>query len=173
MPKIPLILLAAVARSPTDTAEVLAELHFSIIEHLHHVNIHPVSVSVDGTESERKLQRLIEARAHSILPICVANNEPSCILRLDIPCLYKMPFIRTQDSKHGQKTMCNQLLSGSCALALGNYPIYPSMLCDFADHPLFARVIHRFMFMGRYAYTEWHLHRQTSNEHPAHLTRII
>ncbi|KAI0027281.1 hypothetical protein K488DRAFT_62043 [Vararia minispora EC-137] len=146
MPKIPPILLAAVARSPTDTAEVLAELHFSIIEHLHHVNIHPVSVSTDGTESERKLQRLIEACAHSILPICVANNKPSCILCLDIPCLYKMPFIRTQDSKHGQKTMRNQLLSGSRALALGNYPIYPSMLCDFADHPrgpLFARDVHR------------------------------
>ncbi|KAI0026868.1 hypothetical protein K488DRAFT_75014 [Vararia minispora EC-137] len=85
MPKIPPILLAAIARSPTDTAEVPAELHFSIVEHLHQVNIHPVSVSADGTESERKLQRLIEARAHSILPICVANNEPSHILRLDIP----------------------------------------------------------------------------------------
>ncbi|KAI0030097.1 hypothetical protein K488DRAFT_79810 [Vararia minispora EC-137] len=143
---IPPILLAAVARSPTDTAEALAELHFSIIEDLHQVNIHPISVSADGTESERKLQRLIEAHAHSVLPICVANNEPSCTLRLDIPCLYKMPFVRTQDSKHGQKTMRNQLLSGSRALALGNYPIYPSMLRDFADHPsgpLFAHDVHR------------------------------
>ncbi|KAI0026479.1 hypothetical protein K488DRAFT_92498 [Vararia minispora EC-137] len=146
VPKIPPILLAAVARSPKDTAEALAELHFSIIEQLHQVNIHPISIAADRTESERKLQRLIEARMHSILPICVANNELSCILRLDIPCLYKMPFVRTQDLKHEQKTMHNQLLSGSHVLALGNYPIYPSMLCDFADHalgPLFTRDVHR------------------------------
>ncbi|KAI0030098.1 hypothetical protein K488DRAFT_15604, partial [Vararia minispora EC-137] len=51
----------------------------------------------------------------------------------------------TQDSKRGQKTMRNQLLSGSRALALGNHPVC-SMFCDFADHPLgplFARDVHR------------------------------
>ncbi|KAI0067574.1 hypothetical protein BV25DRAFT_1876116 [Artomyces pyxidatus] len=136
LPRIPPILLAAVARGSKDSAETLYRLQTQLLEILHEVGIHIISSAADGTETERKLQRIISDSAHTIVPFSIANESAACILKFEIPCYHGIPCIQVQDSKHAAKTARNQLLSGAKNLAMGNFPMHVLMVHDFADHPL-------------------------------------
>lgn len=144
--KVPPILVAAVARGSKDSAEDLQDLHFRLTDLLHTNGIHPVSLSSDGTETERKLQRLIIGSAHSVFKYIVPNPSPGCSITLDIPQFHGHPSIIVQDSKHGLKTSRNQLFTGARMLVLGNFPCYYQQLLDFSKHALgtlFARDVEK------------------------------
>ncbi|KAK7691172.1 hypothetical protein QCA50_006275 [Cerrena zonata] len=146
LPKIPPILAAAVAHSNSDNADQLVKMHFTLMELLHKAGIHPISQAADGTESERSSQRLITAAAHSALPYCILNDIPGCTLHLNISMFHGRPSITVQDSKHGGKTVRNQLTTGARFLTLGNFVMIYSMVRDLAAHalgPLFRRDVER------------------------------
>jgi hypothetical protein len=113
----------------------LADLHFRLVELLHGVDIHPVSLASDGTETERKLQRIIESRGHSSLIYAIPNAIPKLAFTLSIPLFYGFPSVVCQDSKHGSKTARNQLLTGARLITLGNFPCHYAQLREFAYHP--------------------------------------
>src|SRR6202050_1842935 len=136
MAKVPPILLAAVARGSKDSAEALRNMHFQLTYLLHQAHIYPVSLSSDGTETERKLQRLVVEAAHSVYEYTVPNASAGCTINLDIPLFHGPPSIPVQDSKHGLKTARNQLFTGAQILALGNFPCFYHQLLEFAKHPL-------------------------------------
>ncbi|VDB87010.1 unnamed protein product [Peniophora sp. CBMAI 1063] len=135
LPKVPPILVCALAHGSRDTSESLLSMHERICALLHAVNIHPVSAAADGAETERKLQRLISASAHSVLQFTIGNGLAIGAASFSIPCFYGLPCVLVQDSKHALKTARNQLLSGARVLVMGNFPILTAMLDDFADHP--------------------------------------
>ncbi|KII83509.1 hypothetical protein PLICRDRAFT_180416 [Plicaturopsis crispa FD-325 SS-3] len=133
LPKIPPILLAAVARDGKESTEALAEMHFSM---MHDENLHATSFAADGTEAERALQQIVAAHAHSVCHYQIPNSVPGCSLNFDVPLFYDHPVINTQDSKHARKTGRNQPQSGARTLTIGNFPIHFAMLRDIIEHPL-------------------------------------
>ncbi|KAH7929600.1 hypothetical protein BV22DRAFT_1029216 [Leucogyrophana mollusca] len=146
LPKIPPILLAAVARSSRDTAEELSDMHFELTDLMHQAGLHAISLPADGTETERAAQRIIAASAHAECVYPIPNKVPGCALELVLPLFHSRPTIIVQDSKHGAKTARNQLFTGARLLALGNFPVYYKMLLDMAEHalgPLFRRDVER------------------------------
>ncbi|KAH7924394.1 hypothetical protein BV22DRAFT_1195934 [Leucogyrophana mollusca] len=146
LPKIPPIVLAAVARSSKDSAEVLAKMHFDLSKMMHAEGLHPISLAADGTETERGAQRIITASADKEHVYVIPNDVRSCVVQLNIPLFDGYPSVCVQDSKHALKTARNQLFTGARLLALGNFPIYFQMLLDIANHalgPLFRRDVDR------------------------------
>jgi hypothetical protein len=134
--KIPPILLAAVARGSKDSAEALRDMHFQLTDLLHRAHIYPVSLSSDGTETERRLQRLVVDTAHCVYKYTIPNTTTGCTINLDIPLFHGYPSIMVQDSKHGLKTARNQLFTGARILVLGNFACFYHQLLEFAKHPL-------------------------------------
>ncbi|KAI0054490.1 hypothetical protein BV25DRAFT_1922630 [Artomyces pyxidatus] len=146
LPRIPPILLAAVARGSEDTAESLAQMHFRLTEMMHEEKIYGTSLAADGTETERAAQRIIFSYAPSVHRFSIYSEIPGCTLDYSIPLYYGRPAVLLQDSKHGLKTSRNQLLTGARNLVLGNFPLHFKMLRDFAEHelgPLFRRDVEK------------------------------
>ncbi|KAF6742097.1 hypothetical protein DFP72DRAFT_1109656 [Ephemerocybe angulata] len=146
LPKIPPIVIAAVARGNKDTAEDLEAMHNKVAALLHERDIHPVSGASDGTETERALQRLIVHSADDRKLYTIANTKcPSAIITLTIPLVFsKHPFIAVQDSKHALKTARNQILTGARLLVIGNDILHIDQLHTSAvsgASPLLARDI--------------------------------
>ena len=142
----PPILVAAVPRGSKSSAESLKDLHFELINLLHGVSIYPVSLASDGTETERKLQRLINDSAQSHFFYGISNPVANCTVNLNIPLFHGHPSIIVQDSKHGLKTGRNQLFTGARMLVIGNYPCFYQQLLSFTTHPLgplFSRDVER------------------------------
>lgn len=139
-------LVAAVPRGSKTSAESLRDTHFELINLLHEVSIHPVSLASDGTETERKLQRLIDDSAKSHFFYGISNPTANCTIKLSIPLFHDRPSIIVQDSKHGLKTGRNQLFTDARMLVIGNFPCFYQQLLDFTTHPLgplFARDVER------------------------------
>lgn len=146
LPKIPPILVAAVARGSKDSAEALRDMHFELTDLLHQASIHPLSLSSDGTETERKLQRHITNMAHSLHKYSIPNTAAGCTIDLEIPIFHGYPSIIVQDSKHALKTGRNQLFTGARMLVLGNFACFFQQLLNFSKHalgPLFARDVEK------------------------------
>ncbi|KAJ7077204.1 hypothetical protein C8R43DRAFT_1083442 [Mycena crocata] len=141
LPKIPPILIAAVARGSKTKAEELVDMHRELANLLHEHNIHPVSLSSDGAEVERAAQRIIAAEAPSFRVYAIPNSKPGCSIVLKIPIYFGYhPTIITQDSKHGLKTARNQLMTGARLIVIGFFTIVFSMLRNLAFNilgPLF------------------------------------
>ncbi|KAH7918497.1 hypothetical protein BV22DRAFT_1134542 [Leucogyrophana mollusca] len=139
LPKIPPILLAAVARSSKDTAEELSRMHFELTELMHQEGLHTISLPPDGTDTEHSAQCIIAASTHEVFIYGISNKVPGCTVELTLPLFHSRPSNLVQDSKHGTKTARNQLFTGARLLALGNFPMYYRMLLDMALGPLFRR----------------------------------
>ncbi|KAJ3513597.1 hypothetical protein NMY22_g14994 [Coprinellus aureogranulatus] len=122
LPRIPPILVAAVARHSSGTAVELKRMHDRVVEMLHMHDIFPVSGASDGTETERLLQELISQAAPSSKTYTIPNSHSnSAIISLDIPLVDgQHPFVAVQDSKHALKTARNQILTGARLLTIGN-----------------------------------------------------
>ncbi|KAJ7355749.1 hypothetical protein DFH08DRAFT_772956 [Mycena albidolilacea] len=147
LPKIPPILVAAIARGSTVTAKDLAEMHFKLAKLLHEVDIHPISMSSDGAEVERATQRIIAESAPSFQVYFIPNATPGCTLQLRIP-LYegRYPMIMTQDSKHGLKTARNQIHTGARILVIAFFVILFAHLRELAFNiagPLYTRDVEK------------------------------
>ena len=149
LPKIPPILIAAVARGSSENAEGLYEMHVRLADLLHQQNIHPVTLASDGTEVERQTQDLITDAASGyveyIIPTKSLGSSGNVLLRVNLyHGLY--PFITVQDSKHALKTSRNQLLTGARILIMGFFPTFFAQLRELAINaagPLFARDVDR------------------------------
>ena len=128
LPKIPPIMVAAVARGSNVSAEGLFEMHKKLIGLLSAEGIHPVSLSADGSETERATQRLIAQSADAHRHYAIANPQPGCSINLVVPMFNGHPSIVCQDSKHGKKTGRNQLQAGARIIVLANMVIFFSML---------------------------------------------
>ncbi|KAJ6493278.1 hypothetical protein C8R45DRAFT_1073220 [Mycena sanguinolenta] len=147
LPKIPPILVAAIARGSTVTAKDLSEMHFALAKLLHECDIHPISMSSDGAEVERATQRIIAESAPSVRVYVITNPTPGCTLELRIP-LYegRYPMVMTQDSKHGLKTARNQIHTGARVLVVGFFPILFADLRELAFDvagPLYTRDVEK------------------------------
>ncbi|KAJ6580890.1 hypothetical protein B0H19DRAFT_1112801 [Mycena capillaripes] len=147
LPKIPPILVAAIARGSTVTAKDLSEMHFKLAKLLHEYDIHPISMSSDGAEVERATQRIIAESAPSFQTYVIPNPTPGCTLQLRIP-LYegRYPMVMTQDSKHGLKTARNQIHTGARILVIAFFVILFAHLRELAFNiagPLYTRDVEK------------------------------
>ncbi|KAJ7723096.1 hypothetical protein DFH07DRAFT_759651, partial [Mycena maculata] len=147
LPKIPPILIAAVARGSSTKAPELVAMHRELSDILHQHNIHPVSLSSDGAEVERSAQRIIAEEAPGYFVYVIPNSKPRCTISLEIPKYYgEHPTIITQDSKHALKTARNQLMTGARMIVLGFFTIFYSMLRNIAVNilsPLFTHDVEK------------------------------
>ncbi|KAJ7778679.1 hypothetical protein DFH07DRAFT_950687 [Mycena maculata] len=147
LPKIPPILIAAVARGSSTNASELVAMHHKLSDILHEHNIHPVSLSSDGAEVERSAQRIIAETAPAYFVYSIPNSKPGCTITLEIPKYYgEHPTIITQDSKHALKTARNQLMTGARMIVLGFFTVFYSMLRNIAFNifsPLFTHDVEK------------------------------
>ncbi|KAF6742271.1 hypothetical protein DFP72DRAFT_1022703 [Ephemerocybe angulata] len=123
LPKVPPIIVAAVARDPSSSALELQTMHDNLVSLLHSHGIYPVSGSSDGTETERALQSLIVDAAGATRSYIIPNSHlgTPAHITLTIPLVDSShPFIPVQDSKHALKTARNQILTGARLLTLGD-----------------------------------------------------
>lgn len=134
LPKIPPILVAAVARNSSGTAIELKTMHDRVAAMLHMHGIHPISGASNGTETERSLQDLISQAAPSSKAYTISNSHSnSAIISLTIPLIDgQHPFIAVQDSKHALKTARNQMLTGARLLTIGNDVVHYRQLYEVA-----------------------------------------
>ncbi|KAL1701957.1 hypothetical protein EV121DRAFT_211101 [Schizophyllum commune] len=136
LPRIPPLLVAAHARDGTESAEDLLQLHNEICEALHARDIHPISGSADGTETERATQRLIVQTAPSYLQTTIPNDVAACSIELKIPLAYgHFPIVMCQDSKHALKTARNNLFSGARMLVFGFFAAFYALVLAIAKNP--------------------------------------
>lgn len=129
-------MLAAVARGSSVTADDLHVMHTELMTLLYNFNIHPVSQSCDGSETERALQRIISENSDSTLLYSIPNAIPGCRIDLKLPVYHGHPSIMTQDSKHAKKTARNQLFTGARLIVLSNFCIFFSMIYEIAKNVL-------------------------------------
>ncbi|KAJ6504529.1 hypothetical protein DFH09DRAFT_943717 [Mycena vulgaris] len=147
LPKIPPILVAAVARGSSTKAEDLSQMHFKLAELLHEHDIHPISLSSDGAEVERAAQRMIAESAPSYHIYVIPNPTPRCEITLKIPLYYGYhPTIILQHSKHALKTARNQILTGARVLIIGFFMVLYTYIRDLAMNaagPLYRRDVEK------------------------------
>ncbi|KAJ7736423.1 hypothetical protein B0H16DRAFT_1730764 [Mycena metata] len=147
LPKIPPMLVAAVARGSSVTAEDLSAMHSKLANLLHEYDIHPISMSSDGAEVERATQRTIAESAPSHRIYVILNSAPGCEIHLRIPLYFgHHPTIMTQDSKHALKTARNQIYTGARILVIGFFVILYAHLREIAMNiagPLFTRDVEK------------------------------
>ncbi|GLB36846.1 putative ulp1 protease family, C-terminal catalytic domain [Lyophyllum shimeji] len=138
LPKIPPILVAAVARGAKSNADALLVMHNKLTDLLHEHGIHPVSNASDGTEVERQTQQLVAASAPShhiyVIPNKSLGTKGSVCLRIPLDKgVY--PMVNVQDSKHALKTARNQLFTGARILVMGFFPAFYAQLRELALNP--------------------------------------
>ncbi|CAK5278910.1 unnamed protein product [Mycena citricolor] len=164
LPKVPPILIAAIARGSSETAPELAQMHLELLNLLHSHNIHPISMSSDGAEVERSVQRTIAETATTYDVYCVPNPNRGCNIELCIPLFYgKHPGVMVQDSKHGGKTARNQVQTGARAPELGFFLILFALISLI--------LVHR-RYFPTYPFLPW-LHSTEVCEHAFGMLRTI
>ncbi|KAI0318142.1 hypothetical protein OF83DRAFT_1083107 [Amylostereum chailletii] len=125
MPKIPPIIIAMMAIPGNLSAETLYNFTFDILSGLIRRGLKVISYSLDGTESERKIQHLLVEQSpfrfrfviphHPQLP----QNECKDLVIYTLTILGK-PFSPQQDTKHVPKTVRNNNFTGTKFFILGN-----------------------------------------------------
>lgn len=89
-----------------------------ITNHLREYDCHPISNASDGAETERKMQRRITTSNPTVTHRIAASN-PLAMFDIVTTLLNGRPHIAVQDSKHGGKTVRNQLSSGARVVTIG------------------------------------------------------
>ncbi|KAJ6570704.1 hypothetical protein B0H10DRAFT_1964583 [Mycena sp. CBHHK59/15] len=85
LPKIPPILVAAIARGSSTKADDLFRMHQELAQLLHEADIHPISLASDGAEVERAAQRMIADSTEDHYIYHIPNPTPGCQITLKIP----------------------------------------------------------------------------------------
>jgi len=129
-------MVAAVARGSTVDAEGLFKMHKKLTALLFAADIYPVSLSADGSETERATQRLIAQSADTYRLYTITNKQPGCEIQLTIPLFNNRPAVMVQDSKHGKKTARNQIQSGARFIVFAGMVIFFSMLTSMVKNAL-------------------------------------
>ncbi|PSR85651.1 hypothetical protein PHLCEN_2v5380 [Hermanssonia centrifuga] len=89
-------------------------------------DVHVVSCSCDGTETERSVQHTLVENAESQHVFKVPSPLEGHVyeLTIRIPIIHNHPVVMVQDSLHARKTFRNNLFSGARLLALGNHAAF-------------------------------------------------
>ena len=127
--------MAAIARHSSADADELENYHWAIMELLRSHQIFPVSASSDGSDTERKMQRTLQSKAHGSFAFILPHAIQCCKLEILIPLYYGHPTIFVQDGRHAAKTYRNQFLTGARLLVFGNFPCYFEQLRELAMNP--------------------------------------
>jgi hypothetical protein len=99
------IILAAKVIPDSLKAEDLLPIHMEILHGVIGRGIKICSCSADGTETERKLQRLMAQEADSMMEYRYPHpGNPGTFMLHTIPVFNKQPVIFLQDSHHALKT---------------------------------------------------------------------
>lgn len=143
LPKIPPIVLGALAISEKMTTDDLFMYTMKVIEGLHEHGIWPVSYACDGTAKERANQRRLLAEAHSTDTRRIEGPQSRAPdLTLRIPTFHGKPMALVQDSLHARKTGRNNIQYGTKTMVLGDFPVLLQHLLDMArsqDSPIYLR----------------------------------
>ena len=136
LPGVAPILVAALPIGESNNAEDLVLDAEKILRGLIALGIQVASYSCDGTELERKVQRLLIqiADEHMTYTIPSPRGGPFS-LTITIAIFNGCPVVMIQDSKHGLKTFQNNLFSGACLLVLGDWLAIYQHIHDMAFHP--------------------------------------
>lgn len=148
-PKVPPIIVAGKAIAEGNKAEDLL-IHLRVIVYgLLEKGIRVISYAADGTEVERRLQRLLTAEADSKRTYTFSHPgraNAGGTFSFTIPVFGNQPIAMVQDSKHALKTGRNQLLSGAHLGILGNYPLFYTQIRHLAvskTGPLYNRDVEK------------------------------
>lgn len=140
------MIMAALARGSSEDIGSLTALTNLLLDLLAERGIYPISVSHDGTEVERGVQRLlVQDLPYRTFSIESVDGWP----KLDIKLFLrenKWVIITPQDCEHGRKTGRNQVFTGARVLALGNFTLHFGQLAKIVEHPsspLFRRDVFR------------------------------
>ena len=116
------IVLAVLPISDSESSADLLPYLRTVLLGLIGQKIQVVSYSCDGTEVERKLQRLILGEASGHIRYVIKNPRHGMPdTTVTIPVINGQPVCLLQDSKHALKTLRNNLFSGARLLPFGNF----------------------------------------------------
>ncbi|KAL5536122.1 MARS2_3 [Sanghuangporus sanghuang] len=147
LPKIPPIIIAAMAITDEITAAELTGYTIQIVNGLDERNIWAISYACDGTEKERANQRNLRVQAHSSDTRRV--ETPSFMVDetiINIPLFNGRPMALMQDSLHARKTLRNNLGTGTKTMVFGNHCALYRDIREMAFHedsPLYHRDVER------------------------------
>lgn len=131
----PILVHAAPIGESNDT-DVLAKLSEDIIRGLISSGIKVSSYSCDGTESERKVERILCQRADEHITYTIPSPYgKEYEITITIAIFAGCPVVMLQDSKHGLKTFRNNLFAGARLLVLGNAAALYRHIHKLASHP--------------------------------------
>ena len=141
------IVLAVLPISDSENSAALLPHLKKILLGLISRKIQVVSYSCDGTEVERKLQRLILEEASTCLKYTIKGPRPGISdITVTMPVIDGQPICLLQDSKHALKTLRNNLFSGARLLTLGNHTMLYATIRDLAfsnGSPLYRRDVEK------------------------------
>ncbi|KAF9780748.1 hypothetical protein BJ322DRAFT_1011530 [Thelephora terrestris] len=141
------IILAVLPISDSESSVSLRPHLTKILLGLIKEKIQVVSYSCDGTEVERKLQRLILGEASDHFQYKIKSPRPGIpAITVTIPVYNGQPLCLLQDSKHALKTLRNNLFSGARLLTLGNHVLLYATIRDVAfsnGSPLYRRDVEK------------------------------
>lgn len=124
LPKIPTIILAAVAIPENLCAGDLFEYLWEIVSGFLSRNVKISSYSADGSNVERSAQKLLEGRATSTITVTIKHpyNGPGATdFSIKLPFFGTQPIATIQDPKRLLKTFRNNLFSGARLLTFPNH----------------------------------------------------
>ncbi|KAG7095522.1 hypothetical protein E1B28_006260 [Marasmius oreades] len=144
LPGVPTIVLAAKAIPGNLNAATLTEYSWEIISGLLRHGINVRSYACDGAATERAVQRNLHTKATTTKTVGIHHPGP-CGNKRDLEVTIHFydghPIAFVQDSKHGLKTIRNNLFSGSKCLTFPNDVALYSQVRDIYlnDGPIFRR----------------------------------
>ena len=134
LPKVAPIIVAALPIPETLNADDLFDYHKKIVYGLLDQQIHVVSYACDGTKTEHSVQHMFLQAANPVIHHTIKNPQPGCPDIIITIGVYKENWIvLIHDSKHGLKTLCNNLFSGAHLLTLGSYTAIYRPNCELAQ----------------------------------------
>ena len=147
MPKIPTIIVAALSIPENLTSDDLFVHLWHILDGFLQRNLKIASYASDGSNVERKLQRLLEN--HAIRTRMVSIKHGSGFrddIKIKIPFFGSQPIATLQDPKHLLKTFRNNLFSGARLLTFPNSVALFSQVHEMSqadDSPIYRRDVEK------------------------------
>ncbi|PPR07227.1 hypothetical protein CVT24_010170 [Panaeolus cyanescens] len=149
LPKIPTVVLSAIAIPDNLTAPELLEFTWKILEGLFEHEIQVVSYAADGSTVERSVQDLLIRKASNTATYTIKHpaDDGTCHENLSFPVFYfdRHPIAVLQDPKHLLKTCRNNIFSGAQVPVLPNHVILYSDVrkMGMEDSPIYVRDVEK------------------------------
>jgi hypothetical protein len=147
IPKIPTIIVAALSIPENLTADDLFVHLWQILDGFLQHKIKIASYASDGSNVERKLQRLLESHATRTRMVSIKHGSGfRDDIKITIPFFGPQPIATLQDPKHLLKTFRNNLFSGARLLTFPNSVALFSQVHDMSqadDSPIYRRDVEK------------------------------